>query len=451
MPSQSPPPYPRTFLWGAAFSAHQTEGVEGGGEAGDWYRFEHETRNGKPTTAGGDTADRATDFWNRYPEDFQEALAIGLGTLRTSIAWEKVNPAPGVFCDDVLEHHRRIFGAMRASGLRPMIALHHFTHPVWFHERGGWTSSEAPDLFLAYATRVLDHLGDLCDLWITFNEPMILVQMGYLQGVVPPLLSSLADAYEAAYQLVRAHRKVAAMIHARQGLSPGARGAGGEVRGVGLAHAVAVNDPLDPDNPKDRAAAEALADLTSWAFVRGLTGERLCFDMPAEVPGAWSFDRAFPADEPPVLDWLGINYYMRWLIAYAPASASRVALHAPPGEHGDNGWAIAPEGLLRVLCDTSARLPGVPLIVTENGVADARDDRRPAFVRAHLASLDQALGALDVRGYYHWSLTDNFEWLEGYRMRFGLVEIRYDQDLARVPRPSAGVYAEEIRKRSPLG
>src|SRR5579871_5478195 len=114
MPSPSPPPYPRTFLWGAAFSAHQTEGAEGGGEAGDWYRFEHETRNGKPTIAGGDTADRATDFWNRYSEDFQQALAIGLGTLRTSIAWEKVNPAPGVFCDDVLEHYRRIFGAMCA-------------------------------------------------------------------------------------------------------------------------------------------------------------------------------------------------------------------------------------------------------------------------------------------------------------------------------------------------
>jgi beta-glucosidase len=444
---EAPPAYPSDFLWGAACSAHQTEGVDGGGEGGDWYRFEHETRNGKPTILGGDTADRATDFWNRHAEDFREASAIGLGTLRTSIAWEKVSPAPGVFRAEVLDHYHSILDAMRASGLRPMIALHHFTHPTWFHERGGWTSSEAPDLFLEYATAVVDHLGDRCDLWITFNEPMILVELGYLRGIFPPLCSSLADAYEAAYQLARAHRRVAAMIHAKQGTSPGARGPGGELRGVGLAQAVAIRDPFDPDSPEDREAAETLADLASWDFVRGITGERLRFTIPAEVPGAWSFDRAFPAGEPPALDWLGVNYYARFLVRHSPGAAIPVEVLTPPGDRGDNGWAIAPEGLGRVLAAGAARFPGVPLVVTENGLADARDDRRPAFLRAHLASLDRVVSSLDVRGYYHWSLTDNFEWLDGYRMRFGLVEIRYDQELARVPRPSAQLYADLIRER----
>lgn len=443
------PSYPRSFLWGAAFSAHQTEGAEGGGEAGDWYAFEHETRDGKPTIAGGDTADRATDFWNRYAEDFREARALGLSTLRTSIAWEKVNPAPGVFQNGVLDHYHDILVAMRAHGLRPMIALHHFTHPGWFHERGGWTSSEAPDLFLEYATRVVEHLGDACDLWITFNEPMILVEMGYLKGIVPPVRSSLADAYEAAYQIARAHRRAAAMIHARQGPSPDARGERGELRGVGLAHAVPVHDPFDPGNPEDREAAETLADVEVWDFVRAIRGDRMRFAIPAEVPGAWGFERAFPASEPPALDWLGVNYYTRWLVEHDRRSALRAGWRAPPGERGDNGWAIAPEGLARALRDAAARLPGVPLVVTENGLADAQDDRRPSFLRAHLASLDQIVSQLDVRGYYHWSLTDNFEWLDGYRMRFGLVEIRYDQDLARVPRPSAKVYAEAIRDRSP--
>lgn len=441
----SPPRYPGSFLWGAAFSAHQTEGVAGGGEGGDWYRFEHETRDGKPTIASGDTADRATDFWNRHDEDFREARAIGLSTLRTSIAWEKVNPAPGVFRADVLEHYGKIFDSMRAHGIRPMIALHHFTHPTWFHERGGWLSSEGPDLFLEYATHVVDHLGDRCDLWITFNEPMILAEMGYLKGIVPPLRASLTDTYEAAYQLARAHRKVATMIHAKQGPSPNA---GGELRGVGLAHAGPLHDPLDPQNPKDREAAEVLANLSVWDFLVAVTGDRLTFRMPAEVPGGASFDRAFPADEPPALDWLGVNYYTRWLISYAAKSKLRVEWHAPTSEHGDNGWPIAPEGLGRVLLDASARFPHLPLIVTENGLADARDDRRPAFLRAALASLDEVIGKIDVRGYYHWALTDNFEWLDGYRMRFGLVEIRYDQGLARVPRPSAGVYAQAIRERS---
>jgi beta-glucosidase len=448
--AEEPAPYPRAFLWGAAFSAHQTEGLAGGGEHGDWYRFEHEARDGRPTISGGDTADRATDFWNRHREDLREAQAIGLGSLRTSIAWEKVNPAPGVFRADVLQHYRRIFGEMRGGGISPMIALHHFTHPLWFHERGGWTGGEAPGLFLAYAERVIDALGDLCDLWITFNEPMVLVQMGYLQGLVPPRSSSLRDAYEAAYQIARAHRLVAAMIHERQGPSPGARGPGGRLRGVGLAQAIAGYEPEGPGDPKDRQAAETIADLANWAFLRGLAGDRLAFGVPAEVPGASGFDRAFPSEDPPGgLDWIGVNYYTRWRIKYAKKSAIRVEFRAPPGARGDNGWAIAPEGLERALRDTAARLPGVPLVVTENGLADARDDRRPAFVRDHLASLDRALhdGALDVRGYYHWSLTDNFEWLEGYRMRFGLVAIRYDEGLAREPRPSARVYADAIRRR----
>jgi beta-glucosidase len=447
----TPPRYPPSFLWGAAFSAHQTEGREGGGEHGDWYRFEHETKGGKPTIAGGDTADRATDFWNRYDEDFREAQAMGLGTLRTSIAWEKVNPAPGVYRADVLDHYRRIVGAMRDRGLRPMIALHHFTHPQWFHERGSWTSDEAPALFLAYAERVVDRLGDLCDLWITFNEPMVLVQMGYLQALVPPQVSSLADASVAAYQLSRAHRKVAAMIHARQGAP---LDAGSTVSGVGLAHAVAAYDPYNPDDPKDRLAAEVMAELANRAFLRALVGDHLAFAIPAEVPDTRSFERAFPPDERPALDWIGVNYYTRWRLKYAPRSAVRVEFHTPPGPRGDNGWAIAPEGFERAIREVAAVLPGTPLLVTENGLADAKDDRRPAFLRDHLAILDRVMTGrsgkppLDVRGYYHWSLTDNFEWLEGYRMRFGLVAIDYDRALARVPRPSARVYANAIMRRS---
>jgi beta-glucosidase len=450
---RTPPRYPEGFLWGAALSAHQTEGVAGGGEQGDWYRFEHETRNGKPTIAGGDTADVATDFWARYDEDFRLARLLGLSTLRTSIAWEKVNPEPGVLRADVLDHYRRIFGTMRDRGLRPMIALHHFTHPTWFHERGGWTADEAPSHFLRYAERVLDRLGDLCDLWITFNEPMILVEMGYLKGIVPPLVSSLADAYEAAYQIARAHRLVAAMIHARQGASPDARGAGGQLRGVGIAHAVSVFDPFNPLCAADRRAAAAVADLATWSFLRGLTGDRLSFPMPAEVPDAVSFERAFPPGETSgdaALDWIGVNYYTRWLIRHAPASRIKIAYRAPRGPRGDNGWAIAPAGLERALRDTAKVLPGVPLVVSENGMADARDDRRPAFLRDHLAVLDRLIrSGLDVRGYWHWSLTDNFEWLEGYRMRFGLAAVHYDRDLAREPRPSAHVYASAIRARGP--
>ncbi|MGZ3699977.1 MAG: family 1 glycosylhydrolase, partial [Bdellovibrionota bacterium] len=323
LPQEGFSAYPKGFLWGAAWSAHQTEGSTGGGEAGDWYRFEHPVAGSSPITHG-DTADVAVDHWNRYAEDLDQAKNLGLNTVRTSLSWEKIEPAPGVFSTSAIAHYREELQAMRARGLRPMIALQHFTHPQWFNDRGGWTNPDAPRYFLDYATRVVKELGPLSDLWITFNEPMVLVVMGYLKGEVPPQLSSLDAAYEAAYQLVRAHRMVASMIH-RQ-FFPWGRVDLGELKGVGLANSFQIYDPADSGSLMDRRAADTIADLTNWAFIRGVMTGHVVFTMPPEVPNAHSFSRDVPAsDTPPwenqpALDWLGVNYYTKYLIAYDPLS-----------------------------------------------------------------------------------------------------------------------------------
>jgi beta-glucosidase len=438
---------PPGFEWGVATSAHQTEGVAGGGEAGDWWAFEHRAPS---PIARGDTADLATDAWHRYDEDFALAQRLGVTSLRTSIAWEKVEPAPHVFSTEALAHYRAVFESLRARGIRPMIALHHFTHPSWFNERGGWTSSEAPALFLEYAARVVETLGDLCDLWITFNEPIVLVSMGYLKGEVPPERNSLAEAYEAAYQIARAHRMTTAMIHARQGVS---RGYSPGLRGVGLANSWMIYDPWDASAPKDRQAAAVVADLNNWAFVKGAISDRLDFEIPAEVPGAFDFHREFPVDDvapgaDPRLDWIGANYYARYLIRYDPKGGVRAGWITPEGPRSDNGWSIYPTGMGRILDEAARRYPGIPLVVSENGLSDADDSRRAAYLADHLASLDQALASgRDVRGYYHWTLTDNFEWLSGYQYRFGLAEVRYEAGLRRAPRPSFEAYRREIAAR----
>lgn len=385
--------YEPGFVWGAAMSAHQAEGLWGKGEASDWYRFEHQTPS---PIKDGDTADRAVDFWHRYDEDFAAAAGLGLDSVRISIAWEKVEPAPGQFDAEVLEHYRTILKAMRARGLRPMVAFHHFTHPLWFVERGGWTAPGAAAWFVRYAERVFFALRDLCDLWITFNEPSVLVNLGFVKGTYPPNLRSPWAAVLAAFNLARAHQAVVAWIHRWQ--PPKREG----LHGVGLVNS------LQLYRGRFAWVVDALAN---WAYLH-LALERRLTDEPAQTA------------------WIGVNYYG--------------VFNFPPrcdGDVADNGWCLDPDGLETILTETARRF-SLPLIVGENGLADASDRLRPQIIRRSLAALDRAKAkGLDVRGYYHWTLTDNFEWLHGYTQRFGLL------DLERKPRPSAAVYREEIHRR----
>ncbi len=452
--------YPPGFIWGAAYSAHQTEGVQGGGELSDWWDFEH-PQTGTSPIRNADTADLAVNQWELYEIDDNQAVQLGLNSVRTSLAWEKIEPIYGVFSTKVIEHYRRRFQAMRAKGIKPMIALHHFVHPKWFHPKGGWLSEESPKWFLEYAHFVVTQLGDLCDLWIPFNEPMVLVLMGYLKAEIPPQLQSLDSAYEAAFQMARAYRMVSAMIHEVQGPSPNGRGPDGKLRGVGLANSLHLYDPLDPQNQKDIEAADWVTQVNNWDFLRGIISDRLEFKLHPEIIFGKNFNREFPKEDlqpwqmgDGLMDWIGVNYYSRYYIKYNPKSLLKVEWVMPTGPSGDNGWSIYPEGLERILRQTAAQFPQTPLVVTENGLADGADSRRGKFIEAHLHSLDGAVfgsslgNPLDLRGYYHWSLMDNFEWLYGYAYRFGLVEIQYNQNLKRVPRASAEIYKSEILKRN---
>ncbi len=449
-------PYDSQFLWGAAISAHQVEGAFEGGENSDWYQFEHTPGN----VLNGDTADIATDHWHRYSEDFEIAANLGLNSIRTSIAWEKVEPHPSEYNFAVLDHYRQILERMRDLGLRPMVTLLHGTTPLWFQQQGGWVAANAPEAFNAYAQTVVGALRDLCDLWATINEPMVLVGDGYLEGKVPPQISSPAAALNAAANMVRAHRLLTARIHEIQPL-PEPNTPGKPLRGVGLVNSLDLYDPADPANPLDQAVTDIVTDLSNWALLRAAIqghAELQRSVSTLRLPGISDFQCV--AEDPvtaghgsPVMDWIGINYYTRNTVRFEWFQQPVIA--APDGPKGDNGWVVYPEGIERIIRDTATRLPGIPIVITENGMSDGQDQLRPQLIRETLRFLDQARTAhdgepaIDVRGYYHWSLTDNFEWESGYSQRFGIVQIDYQQNQKRIPRPSAQVYSEEMRARSP--
>lgn len=429
--------YHAGFLWGAAISAHQVEGKFDGGENGDWFRFEHMPGN----VLNGDNADVATDHWHRFPEDFAIAKSLGLNSIRTSVAWEKIEPRPNEFNFAVIEHYRAMLEHARGLGLHPMVTLLHGTTPLWFEDRGGWLSDDSVQSFAVYAQFVVDHLKDVCNLWATINEPMVLIGDGYLDGKVPPRVSSPASALKAAGNMARAHRFLTSRIHEIQPLAePNAPGE--LLRGVGLVNSLDLYDPADASNLLDLGVTRSVSDLSNWALLRAAIHGHP--DFPHDITNT-------PGRGSPVMDWIGVNYYTRNLVEFR--WFDRPDIRAADGPKGDNGWTVYPEGLERILRDTADHFPGIPLVVTENGMSDGEDRLRPKFVHDTMRSLDAAVTAregrpaIDVRGYFHWSLTDNFEWESGYSQRFGLVRIEYEQDLKRVPRLSAEVYRQEVAAR----
>jgi beta-glucosidase len=449
--------YPSNFLWGTAMAAHQVEGLTGGGENADWYPFEHTPGH----IYNNDTADIATDHWNRYEEDFQLAAALGVNTIRTSVAWEKIEPLEGQFSEEAIQHYRTEFTSMRKFGLRPMITLLHGTTPLWFQSHGGWLAPDSPQQFAAYVKFVVSRLGDLCDLWATLNEPMVLIGEGYFEGIIPPQIASPESAILAAWNMICAHRLATSSIHELQPLSA-PNSPGTPLRGVGLVNSLDLYYPYNRLNPLDDLVTSIYVELSNWAFPKAAVYGHFTIDkilgqllrkQLSHPPG--SLDNP-GAKGSPVVDWIGVNYYTVWLVQFNPKGQPNLVV--PPSlaaQKTDIGRAIYPQGTERILRDTASQFPGIPLVMTENGVADAADRFRPQFIRDTLHYLDLAkfghdgLPAIDVRGYYHWSLTDDFEWQRGYFSRYGLFEILHDQNLERVPRPSGTVYCQGISARLP--
>jgi beta-glucosidase len=420
--------FPPAFLFGTATAATQ---IEGGCTTSDWYAFAREPGR----VRNGDTPDVACDGWNRWRDDVAIQRSLGMGACRMSIEWARIEPREGETDHGALDRYRQILGALGDASIEPLVTLHHFTLPLWLARAGGALAPEFPARFARFARLAAASLGDLCRFWVTTNEPNVMAAQGYLLGVWPPGRQNLSEALRAQYGLLEAH--VAAYRALKE--------ARGDAR-VGVAHHLRAATPAHPLSPLDRFAARTLDRTFNHAFALAIAEGNLFGPLDAVLPR-----RGFRvAEARGTQDFLGVNYYTRDVVRFSPARARELFIKrevAPDAEVSDLGWEIYPAGLGELL-RVWARRTGLPIYVTENGVADARDDRRPRFITRHLGEIARALAeGVDVRGYFHWSLLDNFEWADGYEPRFGLVAVDYATQ-TRTPRPSAAEYARIARERS---
>ncbi|MFC7533286.1 glycoside hydrolase family 1 protein [Actinoplanes sp. GCM10030250] len=382
--------FPDGFLWGSATSAHQ---VEGGNTNNDWWDFEHHPASAAQTSSGD-----GIDHFHRYADDFALLRSLGHNTHRLSLEWSRIEPAPGEFSRAAIAHYRRVLTALAETGMTAFVTLHHFTLPRWFAARGGWLAPDAIEAFARYCRRVVAELGDLMPYVCTINEPQMIALHGYLEGYHPPGLTNPVLWKRVGGVLLDAHRAAVDAVHA----------VGDSLAGL------AVQLPLLAP-ARDDDACQALYRLMRYEIV----------DRYLDDPGG---------------DWLGVQYYRKQWVD--PASPTWFGTPPPGIPLTQMGWAVHPDGLREML--HRAASTGLPLYVTENGIATEDDTERLTYLMNHLAAVARARAeGVDVRGYLHWSAFDNFEWSEGYRPRFGLIAV--DDDFTRVPKPSAHAFARIAR------
>ncbi|MDQ6747890.1 MAG: glycoside hydrolase family 1 protein, partial [Candidatus Dormibacteraeota bacterium] len=412
------------FLWGAATAAHQ---VEGNNTNNDWWAWEQlpgKIRN-------GDRSGLACDHYRRFRDDFKMLRSMGHNAHRMSLEWSRIEPTPGRYDDAAIEHYREVLGCLRDLGMEPMVTLHHFTNPRWLAARGGWESPEVVESFRRYAARCVDRLGDLVSLWVTINEPNVYAYQGYSAGLWLPEKKSLPAAATVLRHMVRAHAAAYAEIKLSR------HGAGAK---VGVAQHLRVFQPWHWWSPMDRLAAGFPHRAFNHWFLRACSDGRAGFPLGlrGRIPEAAG-----------TMDYVGVNYYSRDMIMFHPGAVGSMFsknFPAPGKQLSDFDMEVYPEGFHTVITDVW-RTYRRPVYVTENGVADATDALRPGVLVGHLAELARAQReGVDVRGYLHWSSMDNFEWSEGYAMRFGLVEVDFSTQERR-PRPSAALYSEVIARK----
>lgn len=357
-----------------------------------------------------------------------------LNAYRLSLEWSRLQPTEGSWDAAAAENYRQMLIALRAAGIAPYVTLYHFTVPQWFAAKGGWESTTALVEFQDYVERVAAEFGDVVDHWITINEPNVLAFSAYLDGQWPPGVVDGARATEVYATLVEAHAIAALALRTYD--TTDVTGDGNATL-IGLAHHVRGIDAASP-NPLDQAITASTDSFFNDAVPDALLTGRIQMTIPGEI----TIDRPV-ANLQGSIDFLGINYYTRDYYRANLADPTLSSRFSPASsDYTDLGWEIYPEGLQRLLERYAAY--GWPLYITENGVADATDALRPDFIKTHLLALQRAIeNGTDVRGYFHWSLMDNFEWSEGYTGRFGLYEVDFKDPLRpRTPRPSATLIRE---------
>ena len=419
--------FPAGFLWGTASSSYQ---CEGGNTNNQWYRWEQE---GHILT--GETCGEADNWWENAERDFDLAEQIENNALRLSLEWSRIEPEEGRWDSAALDRYRVMLTELRRRRIKPIVTLHHFTEPLWFVERGAFARKANMRYFVRYVTHAVQALRDLCDFWVTINEPNIYAIQGYLLGTFPPGEQNLPRALYVLRNLLQAHVEA---FYAIRHLQPEGQ--------IGLCLHYRLFDAANRLSPLDRAAAGLQSTFFNWAELQAAETGQFTF------PLNWLLAPIQHAAG--TRDYHGVNYYTREMVRFDPTVPAELfgrrfvrpgATRNDPGMDNNFGEIYA-RGMYRVLKTVYQRTHGnKPIYITENGFSDAIDDRRPRAILEHLAMVHRAIQeGIPVRGYLHWSLVDNFEWNDGWGVRFGLIEL--DRPLRRrIPRASASMFGEVCR------
>jgi len=425
--------FPSGFLWGAATSAHQ---VEGRNTANDWWRFERRKGAIRGERCSGD----ACRHWELFDEDFARAAADGHNAHRLSLEWSRLEPARGQFDPGAVAHYHEVFASLRRHRLTPIVTLHHFTNPLWVADAGGWEVRETIDHFERFVRFCAREYGAEVDWWCTVNEPEVYAFRGWSEGVWPPAVHDESRALSVVANLLEAHGRAYRVLKAED--KADADGDGFSAT-IGFAKHYTQLEPLRAWNPLDRLQAF----FETRVFIEAVEHATVDGTIELSIPGARSVRRVLP-ELKGALDWYGLNYYTRWMVR---ALSQRPHVARPGALRNDLNWEIWPEGFEEALVH-AGRL-GHPVLVTENGVADAKDVLRPSAIIAFVEAMHRAIASgVSVLGYLHWSLLDNFEWSDGYDGRFGLYAVDFERrERPRTRRASAEVYARIARANALTG
>ncbi len=368
--------FPEGFLWGSATASYQ---VEGGITNNDWAEA---GRSGRVPEAG-----MACDQFNLYDGDFAIAKGLGQNAHRFSIEWARIEPEEGVFDLDAIEHYRRVITSLKEKGMEPFVTIYHWTLPTWFAKRGGWLAKDSPKIFARYAKKVAEEYKDIVNFWITINEPMVYAGGAFLKGKWPPFNKNI-------FKFLKVSKRLA------------------------MSHNMAYKEiKLINNSFKIGVAKNQIHFEHSW--------DPFTFILSKFLISFWN--QSFLLKIKNSQDFIGLNYYFH----------KKLGIESKH-EKSDLGWDIYPRGIYYVLMELKKY--NKPVYITENGVADAKDLKRTKFIKEHLRWVYKAIqDKTDVRGYFHWSLLDNFEWAYGFEPRFGLIEMDYNT-MERKIRPSAYEY-----------
>ncbi|MBI2017729.1 glycoside hydrolase family 1 protein [Candidatus Daviesbacteria bacterium] len=386
--------FPDGFLWGAATSAHQ---VEGNNIHNDWWEWEQKR---EPRFRSG----LACNQYELYEQDFDLAKSLNHNAHRLSIEWSRIEPEEGKFDIDAIEHYRAVFKSLKARKMAVCLTLWHFTLPAWLAQKGGWENLKAPFYFERFLKKVIPEIGEFVDLWITLNEPEVYIYELYIEKVWPGAKKSWWAQVKTQLNLARAHKKAYKLVHK---IYPNSK--------VGIA-----NNVQSIETFHKHSLIEQLSVIAT-----DLTANHLFYVLTKGTH-----------------DFLGLNYYFHTRLKEKDGLLPEIINAKDEGKDiSDLGWEVYPEGIFDILTDFKNHLP---IYITECGIASTNDDRRNRFLVTYLSEVYRAIQAgVNVRGFFYWSLLDNFEWHRGFEPRFGLVEVDYASQKRHL-RTSALTYAEII-------